>query len=125
MTIEYCYSLDNELYNHESFGEMLDEISCHTDELLGSAYFRGEKVELTTSEFIDVDSFLEQCDERAYEEIGEVYDNCFQDVTPEEKKELHDLLVDWANKRVNMRFWKVTNAKEMQVTADDLTYMEI
>lgn len=121
-TKEYCYSTDEEFYRHDSMGELLDYIDGETDEdKIGATYWRGEKVELTHAECIDIDSFLETCDERAYEEIGEIYDNCFTDVTDDEKKELRGLIEEWAKRCVNMRYWKVINSQEMKVTAEDLT----
>ena len=117
---DYCYSTDEELFNHESMGDLIDEINCNDEDPVGRTYWRGEKKELTHSEGIDVDSFLEQCDERGYEEIGEVYDNCFTDVSDEEKKELHDLILEWAKKRVNIRFWKTINVQELKITEEDL-----
>lgn len=115
-TPEYCYSTDSETFSYEPIGELLD----HLDNRIGATYWRGEKQELTHAECIDIDSFLEMCDERAYEEIGEVYDNCFADVTEAEKMELGELITAWAKKHVNMRFWKVLNVKELKITAEDL-----
>ena len=119
-TKEYCYSTDEEFYSHESMCELLDYIDGETEDKIGATYWRGEKVELTHAECIDIDSFLELCDERAYEEIGEHYDNCFTDVTDDERKELHSLIEEWAKRCVNMRYWKVINSQEMKVTAEDL-----
>jgi len=117
---DYCYSLDEELFDLESMGDVVDAITNNTDEPIGATYWRGEKQELTVDECIDVDSLLESCDERAYEEIGEVYDNCFTDVTDSEKQELKSLITEWAKKHVKMRFWKVRNTKEMKLTAEDI-----
>jgi hypothetical protein len=117
---EYCYSTDEELFTHESMGDLLDEIEGNTDTPIGATYWRGEKRELTHAELIDIDGFLEQCDERGYEEIGEIYDNCFTDVTDEEKAELKELVLNWAKKSVNIRYWKVVNSQELKITEDDL-----
>lgn len=116
--IEYCYSTDEEMFNHESIGDVIDYIDLENP--VGATYWRGEKKELTHVDCIDVDSFLEQCDERAYEEIGEVYDNCFSDVGEDAKKELSNLIEAWAKKHVTIRFWKVLNIKEMKITGDDI-----
>ena len=83
--IEYCYSTDGETFNYESINDVIDYIDLENP--IGATYWRGEKKELTHADCIDVDSFLEQCDERAYEEIGEIYDSCFTDVTEAEKME--------------------------------------
>lgn len=117
---KYCYSTDEEFYRHTSMEDLIDDVKGKTDTPVGATYWRGEVAELTLEECIDVDSFLEQCDERAYEEIGEIYDNCFADVNDDEKAELNALIVDWAKKRVNMRFWKVINVQELKIEADDL-----
>ena len=118
--IDYCYSLDEELFDLESMGDVVDAITNNTDEPVGATYWRGEKQEMTLGECIDVDSFLEMCDERAYEEIGEFYDNCFTDVTDGEKQDLQTLITEWAKKNVNMRYWKVINTKELKLTAEDI-----
>ena len=117
---DYCYSLDEELFNLESMGDVVDAITNSTDEPVGATYWRGEKKELTPKDCIDVGSFLEMCDERAYDEIGEVYDNCFTDVTESEKQELHMLITEWAKKCVNIRYWKVLNTEELKLTAEDI-----
>lgn len=118
---EYCYSTDEEIYRHESLGDLIDEIQCNTtDKPIGATYWRGEKKELTHAACIHVDNFLEMCDERAYEEIGEIYDNCFTDVGDDAKNELGDLIIAWAKKHVNIRYWKVINSQELKITAEDL-----
>ena len=117
---DYCYSLNEELFDLESMGDVVDAITNSTDEPVGATYWRGEKQELKLEDCIDVGSFLEMCDERACEEIGEVYDNCFTDVTESEKQELHMLITEWAKKCVNMRYWKVLNTKELKLTAEDI-----
>ena len=118
--IEYCYSTDEEFFNYESMGELLDYLDGETDDKIGATYWRGEKQELTHAECIDVGSFLEMCDERAYEEIGEVYDNRFSDVGDDAKNELGDLILAWAKKHVNIRYWKVLNVKELKITPEDV-----
>jgi len=118
--IEYCYSTDEEFFNYESMGDLLDYLDGETDDKIGATYWRGEKKELTHAECIDVSAFLEMCDERAYEEIGEVYDNCFTDVKDEAKDELGELIHAWAKKHVNIRYWKVLNVKELKITPEDV-----
>ena len=119
---KYCYSTDEELFNSDSVSDVIDELRCKLDEseLIGASYSRGEKKELTHAECIDVGSFLEQCDERAYEEIGEIYENCFTDVGDDAKNELGDLILAWAKKHVTIRYWKVINSQELKITAEDL-----
>lgn len=120
MNKEFCYSTDEEFFNYIEFGDLLDQIQSDTDMPLGATYWRGEKQELTYAECINVDYFLEECDERACEEIGEIYDNCFADVSDDAKKELNNLILAWAEKHVNIRFWKVVNVQELKITEEDL-----
>ena len=119
---EYCYSTSEEIFNYDSVGDAIDELrgKMYESELIGATYWRGEKKELTHAECIDVGSFLEQCDERAYEEIGEIYDNCFTDIGDDAKNELGDLILAWAKKHVNIRYWRVINSQELKITAEDL-----
>jgi len=69
-----------------------------------------------------VNSIIESLDEQAYEEIGEVFDNEFSNVTQEAKAELFALLATWADKHVSLeRYWKITGkSREMKLTAEDL-----
>ena len=60
---DYCYSADEELFQYESFGDLLDYLDGETEDKIGATYWRGEKKELTHAECIDVDSFLEICDD--------------------------------------------------------------
>lgn len=117
---EYCYSNDEESFNYDCIGDLINDISDVGDPI-GLIYWRGEKVELTHAECIDVDSFLEQCDERAYEEIGDIYDNCFSDITGAEKRELEELITSWAKNRVKLPYWKVINIVECEMTQEDCT----
>lgn len=118
--IEYCYSIDEEFFNLDHVGEVIEHLDGLTDDLIGHSYWRGEKVALQYNDCIDIEGFLEQCDENAYEHIGEVYDSCFTDVTPEEKAELKEKILNWCEKRVNLRFWNVKNVVELKITAEDI-----
>jgi hypothetical protein len=116
---KYCYSTDEENFQHESMGDLLDYLNVETEDKIGATYWKGEKVELSHEDCIDVDSFLEMCDEYAYEELGN-YDNCFTDVDDADKAELKALIIEWSKKHVVMRYWKVRNVQELKITAEDL-----
>jgi hypothetical protein len=117
---EYCYSTDEENFQHESMGDLLDYLDGETEDNIGATYWRGEKGELSHTDCIDVDCFLEMCDDRVYEEIGEIYDYQFTNVDDAAKKELEDLINGWAKKHVKFRYWKVCNVKELTITKEDL-----
>lgn len=130
MEVEYCYSTDEEYFNLTSFSEVLEfyeDICGYTvdsaDEdtsIIGCTYWRGEKVELKVEDCIDISGFLEACDNEAYEYIGDIYDNCFQDVSEESIQVLKDLVISWANTHVKMRYWRVVNTAELKITEEDL-----
>jgi len=118
-----CYSLDNEEFNHDSLGDLLDSM---VDPAVGDIYYEADCRPFTRADVVsrhDVDSILERLDEQAYEEIGEVFDSEFSNVTQEAKAELLALLTAWADKHVSLgRYWKITGkSREMRLTAEDLT----
>lgn len=122
ITQSKCYSHDNENFNHDSLGDLLDSM---VEPAVGDVYYEADCRPLTHADVVrrhEVDSILEQWDEQAYEEIGEVFDNEFSNVTQEAKAELLALLTAWADKHVSLgRYWKITGkSREMKLTAEDL-----
>lgn len=92
---EKCYSL-----NDEDFFEWEELISRLEEEELGEGaeYFEGNKVDVKISDYVDmhgIDSMLEQFDDWVYEDIGEIADCDFYNVSKEAKKELQELIQVW------------------------------
>ncbi|WP_019573402.1 hypothetical protein [Curvibacter lanceolatus] len=117
-----CYSLDNEEFNHDSLGDLLDSM---IEPAVGDVYYEADCRPFTNADVVsrhEVDSILERLDEQAYEEIGEVFDNEFSNVTQEAKAELLALLTAWADKHVSLEhYWKITGkSREMKLTAEEL-----
>ena len=114
--INYCYSANEEDFRHDDFGSFMDEFDLE----VGSTYWRGEAIPINHSDQISVDSLLENMDDRLYEEVGDVAESEYSDVSNEAKVELVELLTAWADKHVMLRYWKVRNVTEHKVTAEDL-----
>lgn len=111
-----CYSSDEENFNSEDFGDFL----ALNDFEIGSTYWKADAIEVSHCDFLSVNSILETADERLYEEVGEVADNDYSDVSDEARAELQSLIEAWAAKHINLHYWKVRNVKECRITAEDL-----
>lgn len=112
-----CYSADEETFNCESLGGLIDDNELE----VGATYWEADAIEISHDDNIDVHGILENMDERLYEEVGEIADCDYSDVPPEAKDELAALIAAWAAKHVNLRYWKVRNVKELKVTSEDMT----
>ena len=117
---EKCYSL-----NEEDFFDWEDLLSLLEDEYLGEGteYFEGDKVAVKISDYVNMHgiiSMLEQFDDWVYEDVGEITDCEFYNVSKEAKKELQELIQTWAEKNVNLPYWKVQNVVKKVVTREDL-----
>lgn len=117
-----CYSWNDEEYNCDSFGDLLDSAD---DPKVGDTYYEADCVTLEPTAGINswtVDSLLEGMDERIYEDIGECYDNECSGVSDEARAELRALIEVWAQKHINLfRYWKIVGKpREMKLTEDDL-----
>jgi hypothetical protein len=110
-----CYSVDEETFNCDSLEELIDDNGLE----VGATYWEADAVEISHADNIDVHGILENMDERLYEEVGEIADCDYTDVPQEAKDELAALIAGWAAKHVNLRYWKVRNAKELKVTSED------
>jgi hypothetical protein len=123
MNTTIFYSTDNESFNHDDLGSLIDYMD---DPQVGDVYYEADGVKLLPTAGINahtVDSILENMDERIYDEIGDTYDtqNCF-DVSDEAKVELRELLEAWATKHIDLsRYWKlIGDSRECRLTTDDL-----
>ena len=117
---EKCYSL-----NEEDFFDWEDLLSRLEDEELGEGteYFEGDKVDVTVGDYVNMHgivSMLEQFDDWVYEDVGEVADCDFYNVSQDAKKELQGLIQSWAEKHVKLPYWKVQNVITKVVTKEDL-----
>ncbi|MCZ2397866.1 MAG: hypothetical protein LC100_15160 [Chitinophagales bacterium] len=117
---EKCYSL-----NEEDFYEWEDLMNELEQEELqeGTEYFEADKVDVVAHDYVklhQIDYLLESLDEWVYEDIGEVYNNDFYNVSKEAKQEIVDFLLKWTEKHVNLPYWKVKNVVKKVITKEDL-----
>ena len=118
---EKCWSVNGEDY-FDDWCRLIDELD---DEELGEGteYFEADKAETKVKDYVKIytiESLLEQFDDLVYEDIGEVADCDFYNVSKEAKEELQELIQQWAEKHVKLPYWKVQNVVKKVVTQEDL-----
>ena len=121
---EKCWSVNGEDF-FDDWDQLIDELyDYESDELpIGTEYFEGDKVDVTVGDYVDmhrIDSMLTEFDDLVYEDIGEIADCDFSNVSKEAKEELQEIIQAWAEKHVNLPYWKVQNVVKKVVTQEDL-----
>ena len=118
---EKCWSLNGEDF-FDDWYDLIDGIE--QEELgVGTEYFEGDKVEVRISDYVNIHgivAMLEQFDDWVYEDVGEIADCDFYNVSKEAKDELQALLQEWAEKHVKLPYLKVQNVVKRVVTQEDL-----
>ena len=118
---EKCWSINGEDF-FDDWCQLIDELE--QEELgEGTDYFEGDKIDVKIGEYVDIhgiDLMLERFDDWVYEDIGEIADCDFYNVSQEAKEELQELIQDWAEKHVNLPYWRVQNVVKKVVTKEDL-----
>jgi hypothetical protein len=122
MTTTVFYSSDNESFNEDSLGDLIDGMD---DPQVGDTYYEADGAKLKPTDGINkwtVGEILENMDERISDDIGEIYDNTCSQVSDEAKAELHSLLEAWATKHIDLsNYWRISGkSRECKLTADDL-----
>jgi hypothetical protein len=116
-----CWSADNERFNCETLGDLLDE----DGELEpGRIVYVADAVPPTIRHLCDADDVLETIACRAHYMAGEYADDCAS-VGDEAKTELNTLLANWIEKHCSLNFWTVCNAKEYVLTEADFPAPEV
>lgn len=123
MSTSIFYSTDDESYNHDSLGDLIDSMD---DPQVGSTYFEADGARLKPTDGIDsftVESILEGMDERIGDELGECYsgDIC-RKASPDARAELLASIQAWAEKHIELsNYWKLASkSRKRMLTADDL-----
>ena len=122
--MDKCYSVDEENYNLTEIGDVLDQLDLDGNLVVGHSYWEADAEELTPEYVItsNLESVLEQLDDRVYEDLGEVYDNDFMGASADAKAELKTLLIEWTSKHVNIsRYYIVKNSVEKFITDEDIS----
>lgn len=117
---EKCYSLNEEdFYEWEYLMNELGEEELQE----GTEYFEADKVDVEVHDYVNihtVDRMLESLDQWVYDDVGEVYNNDFYNVSTEAKQEIVDFLLKWTEKHVNLPYGKVKNVVKKVFTKGDL-----
>lgn len=121
---EKCWSVNGEDF-FDDWDQLIDELyDYESDELpIGTEYFEADKAETKVKDYVKIyiiESLLEQFDDLVYEDVGEIADCDFFNVSKEAKEELQELVQQWAEKHVNLPYWKVQNVVKKVVTKEDL-----
>lgn len=117
------YSTNNEIFDYETFGDLLDSLECETDLVIGMEYYSAkfEKEDLT--KYLDADIILESADDYLYDNIpnDDGWD-LFQSATKDAKQELRDLLKEWTLKHLskNIVYKKVGKSTKHTITGDNI-----
>ncbi len=117
-----CYSRDDETFIFDSVGELFDDLEADGELVVGREYFEADCEHMTMAAIVSVGHLLDQFDEWAYEEVGEIYDADFSSLPQEAKDELRALLIEWQMKHVNLdRYWIIKGkSRTLTVTAEDV-----
>lgn len=119
--VEKCWSLNGEDF-FDDWCDLIDELK--QEELrVGTEYFEGDKVDVRISDYVNIQGIaimLEQFDDWVYEDVGEIADCDFYNVSKEAKGELQEVIQQWAEKHVKLPYWKVQNVVKKVVTQEDL-----
>ena len=116
-----CWSINGEDFFDDWCG-LVDELE-QEELVVGTEYFEGDKVDTQISDYVNMHgivSMLEQFDDWVYEDVGEIADCDFYNVSKEAKEELQALIQEWAEKHVKLPYWKVQNVVKKVVTQEDL-----
>ena len=121
---EKCWSVNGEEF-FDDWDRLIEELQeCEDDEIpIGTEYFEADKVDVKVGDYVNIHgivSMLEQFDDWVYEDVGEVADCDFYNVSREAKMELQEFIQSWAEKHVKLPYWKVQNVVKKVVTKEDL-----
>lgn len=122
----YVYSSCGEVYNHETALEAIDDaiLRCSAEDFkVGTelSYHKAIARDFIPSDFVNVDSILEDIDCRVSDEGGEWAED-FIYCSPEAKDELEQLVSDWANKHLTCSFYGIRNNEEISFLITEEMY---
>lgn len=120
------YSHNGEDFNDTEVNDVIQTIVNHLDEddwLIGAtfSYHKATAVKFQPSDFVRVDSILEDMQCAADDEGGE-YAEGFTYCDKDAEQELENLLSEWANKHLDCHFYRVTDSEEVFFTVDESMY---
>jgi len=116
------YSENDEDFNYTDVGSLFDDMASVGNLVVGQEYYEADAVDIKHEDYIDAYSILEQLDNEVADDIGdELYANEYTSVSTQEKQELETLILEWAKKYVNLKYYKIKGkTRKMFVTEEDI-----
>lgn len=115
------YSIDNENFIYETFGEVLDALDNDWRLGVDAIYYEADFLPMEPQQVLTAARVLDEANERGYDLIGETWDNPFS-VSRDAQFELQELLDTWAAKHVDLSVYYVISgdSRERAVTLDEV-----
>ncbi len=103
------FSIDEETYY--TYDNIVDEIADTEEDISVNV---GESIKQYHSTHMDINYFIEQMCNSAYDTVGEIAETYLDEVTKEHKKELENIIQDYLNKVAGEpRFWAIGRTEEI------------
>ena len=117
-----AYSLNDEEFRFDNIDEVMECLEDDDKLIVGSVYYAIDTKPVDLAEYLDAADILEQAEERAYDDLGEVAEDAMS-VSNDSLDELDAALKAWAAKYLtDRRFWRcVGESRALIVTADDVS----
>lgn len=124
----YVYSTDGETYNHDNPEDAIDDAltRCSSEDFkvgVELSYHKAIARDFVPSDFVDIDSIIDNMDCRATDEAGEWAED-FTYCSPEALDELEHLVSDWANRHLTCSFYGIREDEEITFTITEEMYEE-
>lgn len=120
-----AYSTDNENFNFDSFGELLDYQLSEFEDVIGMEYYSIEVSDVNLSDYLSADWILQCADDYLYDDIhNEDGWNIFDGVSEQAKSDLNDYLKFWASQHTSKHsiYKCVGKSTKHIITEEDLLW---
>jgi hypothetical protein len=108
----------------EDWGDLIDCLMSerkieNEQDLIGEEYFEGDVVPIPLRTLIPITTIIDVLNEKALEIAGEYADD-WPKLTPEDMKELEDLIVSFLEKKHVRKFYDIENIVKKTITKEDI-----
>jgi hypothetical protein len=108
----------------EDWGDLLDRLMSEWEieneqDLIGEEYFEGDVVPIPFRRLIPIITIIDALNDEALEIAGEYADD-WPKLTPEDMKELEDLIVSFLEKKHVRKFYDIENIVKKTITKEDI-----
>ncbi len=113
-----AWSTNNEDFTYKSLDDLIDSNIGELE--VGQTVYVGDGKRPELSKLCNVDEVIELIEIRGRDMGGEYAEGFMDDISPEAKQELDDLLKNWMKKHVAINFYTVHGVREYVLTEEDL-----